>query len=191
MKPHRRLPLARLASALASLLVSCLVLTALGCGHANLEARVAALEVEADRQAVIRLINQYAQGLDGRDEALLRRTFAADAVAVYEGVNFPMDVRLEGFPAIWAWLNAQVGSRESAAPWHFMDTHLVDVTGDRATMRTFQHNRTLSGIGVYTVDAVRTDEGWRIQKLHLEERILDPKLLEDVNTPESQQRIRR
>ncbi len=183
MKPNHR--------NLVALLTSALVTAAIGCGHGDLEKRVHALEIEADRQAVIRLINQYAQGLDGRDEALLRRTFAADAVAEYKGVNFPMDVRLEGFDAIWEWLNAQVGSRESAAPWHFMDTHLVDVTGDLATMKTFQHNRTLSGVGVYSVDAVRTDEGWRIQKLHLDERILDPKLLEDVNTPESQQRIRR
>jgi SnoaL-like domain len=183
VKSHRRILLALFASVL--------VTAALGCSHGDLETRVRALEVEADRQAVIRLIHQYAQGLDGRDEALLRRTFAADAVAVYKGVNFPMDVRLEGFPAIWEWLNAQVGSRESAAPWHYMDTHLVDVTGDAATLKTFQHNRHLSAVGVYTVDAVRTDQGWRIQKLHLDEQILDPKLLEDVNTPASQQRIRR
>lgn len=164
----------------------------LGCaGGGNVEARLAALEREADRQAVVRLIHQYAHAIDGRDEALLRRTFLPDAVAEYEGVNFPMDVRLEGVDAIWDWLDAQVGDREGALPWHYMDTELVDVEGDRAHMIVYQHNRLLSAIGVYTVDAVRTAEGWRIAKLHLDERVLDPKLLEDVHTPETRRRIQR
>ncbi len=153
--------------------------------------RIHTLELEADRQAVIRLIHQYAHGIDFRDEPLLRRTFTADAVAEYDGVNFPMKVRLQGFPAILEWLNAQVGKRENAAPWHYMDTELVELDGNRATLKAYQHNRTLSGIGVYTVEAVRSSLGWRIQKLHLDEQILDPKLLEDVNTPETQERIKR
>ncbi len=152
-----------------------------GCGHGDLVRRIQILEVEADRQAVIRLIHQYAHGIDGNDDALLRQTFTADAVAEYKGVNFPMDVRLEGFPAILEWLKAHVGGREGAAPWHYMDTHLVEVEGGRAKLRTFQHNRHLSGIGVYQVEAVRTAQGWRIQKLHLDERILDPKLLEQMH----------
>lgn len=163
----------------------------LGCAGSNVDARLTALEREADRQAVIRLIHQYAHGIDGRDEALLRRTFLPDAVAEYEGVNFPMDVRLEGIAAIWSWLAAQVGDREGATPWHYMDTELVDVDGDRAHMLVYQHNRLLSGVGVYTVDAVRTADGWRIAKLHLDERILDPKLLEEVHTPETRERIQR
>ncbi len=178
-------------SKVLALLAFVLIATGLGCGHTELNLRIRSLEIEADRQAVIRLIHQYAHGIDGKDEALLRRTFTADAVAEYNGVNFPMKVRLEGFPAILEWLNAQVGKREGAGPWHYMDTELVDVDGNRATLKTYQHNRTLSGIGVYTVEAVRTSLGWRIQKLHLDEQILDPKLLEDVNTPESQERIRR
>jgi hypothetical protein len=162
-----------------------------GCGHAELNLRIHALEIEADRQAVMRLINQYAHGIDGHDEALLRRTFTADAVAEYKGANFPMDVRLEGFPAILEWLKAQVGQREGALPWHFMDTPIVEVDGNRATLKAYQHNRALSGVGVYTIEAVRTAQGWRIQKLHLDERILDPKLLEEVSQPETQERIQR
>ncbi|MEZ4330973.1 MAG: nuclear transport factor 2 family protein [Myxococcota bacterium] len=165
--------------------------TLLACAHGDVESRLQALEREADRQAVVRLIHQYAQGIDGGDQALLRRTFLPDAVAEYRGVNFPMDVRLEGIAAIWDWLNAQLADREGAMPWHYMDTELVDVEGDRAHMTVYQHNRLLSGVGVYTVDAVRTEAGWRIEKLHLDERILDPKLLEDVHTPETRERIQR
>jgi len=161
-------------------LVGAVVLATLGCSQAAFEQRVRALEVEADRQAVIRLIHQYAHAIDGRDETLLRGTFTADAVAEYKGANFPMDVRLAGFPAILEWLNAQVGNREEAIPWHFMDTHLVEVNGNRASLKTFQHNRHLSGIGLYTVEAVRTAQGWRIQKLHLDERLLDPELLQQM-----------
>jgi len=150
----------------------------LGCARGDLEARVRALEVEADREAVIRLIHAYAHGIDGMDEALLREAFAVDAVAEYRGVNFPMNDRLDGIEEILGWLRARVGDREGAVPWHYMDTHLVDVEGDRATLRTFQHNRHMSGVGLYTVEAERTDEGWRIVRLRLEERILDPALLE-------------
>lgn len=181
-RPLRPLRPGRLRTATTCALIAALALglTALGCGHGALDRRIRVLEVEADRQAVIRLIHQYAHGIDGHDEALLRQTFTADAVAEYKGVNFPMDVTLRGFPAILAWLNDQVGGREGAAPWHYMDTHLVDMKGNRATLKTFQHNRHLSAIGVYTLEAVRTAQGWRIQKLHLDERILDPELLEDV-----------
>ena len=178
-------------SKVLALLAFALIASGLGCGHTELNLRIRSLEIEADRQAVVRLIHQYAQGIDAMDKEMLQRTFTADAVAEYNGVNFPMKVRLEGFPAILEWLNAQVGKREGAGPWHYMDTELVDVDGNRATLKAYQHNRTLSGIGVYTVEAVRTSLGWRIQKLHLDEQILDPKLLEDVNTPESQERIRR
>lgn len=150
----------------------------LACGHAALERRIVALEREADRQAVIRLIHQYAHAIDGHDDALLARTFALDSVAEYHGVNFPMDVRLNNFEEIRAWLKDQVGSRDGAVPWHYMDTHLVEVDGNRATLKTYQHNRNLSGVGLYTIDAVRTSVGWRIAKLRLEERLLDPELIE-------------
>ncbi|MFO0690548.1 MAG: nuclear transport factor 2 family protein [Myxococcota bacterium] len=192
IRPLRRLRPAwpRAARTLALLAASAVALASLGCGHAMLEQRIRVLEVEADRQAVIRLIHQYAHGIDGHDKELLSRTFTADAVAEYKGVNFPMDVTLRGFPAILEWLDAQVGGREGAAPWHYMDTHLVEVNGNRATLKTFQHNRHMSGVGLYTVEAVRTSQGWRIQKLHLDERILDPKLLEQMQkkpvTPSSQ-----
>jgi hypothetical protein len=153
----------------------------IGCAQPRLEARVQALEVEADRQAVIRLMHAYAHGVDSMDEALLGRTFAVDAVAEYVGVNFPMDLRLEGIDAILEWLRSSVGDREGAVPWHFMSTDRVEVDGDHASLRTFQHNRHMSAIGLYTVEARRTSDGWRIQSLHLDERILEESLLKRLN----------
>ena len=144
----------------------------------DLEARVRALEVEADRAAVTRLIHQYIHGLDSLDEALLTRTFAEDSVAEYVGVNFPMDVQLEGIDAILAWIRKNFGDREDAVPWHYVDTHLVEVEGDSAILQTYMHNRHMSSVGFYTITARRTSEGWRIGKLHLEGRILDEALFE-------------
>jgi len=142
----------------------------------DLEARVQALEVEADRSAVMRLIQAYIHGLDSLDEALLTRTFAEDPVADYVGVTFPMDVQLEGIDAILAWIRENFGDRKDAVPWHYVDTHLVEVEGDSATLQTYMHNRNMSSIGRYIVTACRTPEGWRIKKLRLEGRIIDPDL---------------
>jgi hypothetical protein len=142
----------------------------------DLEARVRALEVEADRAAVIRLIHAYIHGLDSLNEALLARTFAEDAVAEYVGANFSMNVRLEGIDDILAWIRKTFGDREDAVPWHYVDTHLVEVEGDSATLQTYMHNRYMAAIGFYTVTARRTPEGWRIAKLHLRGRILDEDL---------------
>jgi len=150
----------------------------LACIHPSLEARLQLLEVEADRQAVIRLMHAYAQGLDSLDEELLRRTFTEDAVAEYVAVNYPLNERLEGRDAILAWLRKSVGDRGNSAPWHYMSTAMVEVEGDRGTLRTFQHNRTLRGIGVYTVEARRTAEGWQIAKLHLDTRSQENQLVE-------------
>jgi len=152
------------------------------CTRPDLKARVRALEVEADRETVARLAHGYAHGIDEMNEVLLRRTFTENAVAEYKGANFPMDLRLEGIDAILEWLRSSVGDRDGAVPWHFMSTHLVDIDGDEATLRTFQHNRHMSGVGLYTIQARRTKDGWRIVKLHLDERILDPKLLERLHS---------
>lgn len=170
-----------LGSLLSALLVSGVLA---GCSHGSLEARLVALEREADRQAVTRLMHDYAHGIDGFDEDLLRRAFAPDAIAEYKGANFPMDLRLEGVEAIVGWLRESVGHRENAVPWHYMSTARVEVEGDRATMQTFQHNRNMSGVGVYTAEARRDPAGWRLVRLRLDERLLDEELLESMRRNE-------
>jgi hypothetical protein len=161
-------------------LFTALLLFLSGCVSPGLNERVRALEVEADRQAVTRLMSSYAHGIDSMDEAMLRRTFAVDAIAEYAGANFPMDERLEGIEAILDWLRENVGDRKDAVPWHYMSTALVEIDGDRGMLQTFQHNRTMSGVGLYTVHARRTPNGWRIARLHLDETILDESLLESL-----------
>ncbi|HND13935.1 MAG TPA: nuclear transport factor 2 family protein [Pseudomonadales bacterium] len=129
-----------------------------------------------DRLEVIELSSRYAWGIDTLDRALLARTFTPDAVAEYVGVGEkPLDLheRLEGFEKIYAWLTKSLGHRKGwqALPWHFVENHLVELHGDIATMKYYMHNRPMAAGGIYTVQAVRTPEGWRIAHLKLEEQI--------------------
>ncbi|MBW2274424.1 MAG: nuclear transport factor 2 family protein [Deltaproteobacteria bacterium] len=128
----------------------------------------------SDRLELTELINRYALGIDSMDGELLAAVFTPDAVADYEIEPLGIREHLEGFDAIVGWLRSMLGERENAVPWHFMSTHIVEIDGDRARVRAYQHNRHMSGIGLYTADAIRTAEGWRIEKLHLEEQLLVP-----------------
>jgi hypothetical protein len=131
----------------------------------------------ADRLAVAELMTRYAYAVDSLDRELLASVFAPDAVAEYVAVGpspFELDERLEGFEAIWGWLSRVLEGRERDFPRHYMTNPLVELDGDRARLRVYQHNWNMSSGGIYTVDAVRTDAGWRIAKLHLDERTFDP-----------------
>lgn len=142
-----------------------------GCRGPSFESRIAALEIAADREAVIQLINQYAYGLDRGDQAALAAIFLPDAVAEYVGVDTPLDVRLEGIAAILAWLHETDHGR--SAPGHYMASHVVTVDGDQARLTAYQHNLDVSGAGLYTIEARRTPDGWRIARLRLDQRMLE------------------
>ena len=140
-----------------------------GCRYSALESRIADLEIAADRQAVAQLIHQYAWGLDRGDQARLAAIFLPDAVAEYVVVDPPLEVRLEGAQAILEWLRETDHGR--SPPGHYMATQIVEIEGDRARLYAYQHNRDVSGAGLYTLDARRTPDGWRIAKLHLDQHM--------------------
>lgn len=128
-----------------------------------------------DRVDVLALASQYAWGVDTLDRELLARTFAADATAEYVAVGpNPMDLdeRLEGFDAIYGWLHENLAHRKGTAglPMHFVSNALVSLDGDAAALRYYMHNRASSVGGVYYVEAIRTQAGWRIAQLRLEEQ---------------------
>lgn len=133
----------------------------------------------ADRLDVISLASGYAWGVDTLDREMLAGVFAADAVADYVAVGpnpMNLDEHLEGFPAIFDWLHANLAHRKGTAglPMHFVSNELAHVDGDAALLRYYMHNRASSVGGVYYVKAVRTPEGWRIRHLRLEEQTWDP-----------------
>jgi hypothetical protein len=156
------------------------VALACGCGEAVAPAdpsELAELRAAADRLAVAELMTRYAYGIDAQDRQMLASVFAPDAVAEYVAVGpspFVLDERLEGFEAIYGWLSRVLGGREPGFPRHYMANPLVELEGDRARLRVYQHNWNISSGGVYTVEAVRTSDGWRIARLHLDERTFDP-----------------
>lgn len=149
-----------------------LCMIALGC------ASVADSRDTRDRLAIAALASQYAWGVDTLDPALLGRTFASDASAHYLAVGpnpMNLDERLDGFDAIYGWLYANLAHRTGTAglPMHFVSNELVMLEGDTATLRFYMHNRASSVGGVYTVEARRTQGGWRIASLLLEEQTWD------------------
>jgi hypothetical protein len=129
-----------------------------------------------DRLDIIELSSRYAWGIDTVDRALLARTFTPDAVAEYIGVGenpLDLNVRLEGFEKIYGWLHQNLSHRIGwkGLPWHFVENHLVELRGDTATMKFYMHNRPMAAGGIYTFEAVRTAEGWRVSHLKLEEQL--------------------
>lgn len=153
------------------------------------------VSVALDRLDIIELSSRYAWGIDTVDRNLLARTFTPDAVAEYIGVGenpLDLNVRLEGFEKIYGWLHDSLGHREGwkGLPWHFVENHLVELNGDTATMKFYMHNRPMAAGGIYTINAVRTSEGWRIKHLKLEEQLWkadfyksDPKAEEHLPKP--------
>lgn len=142
-----------------------------------------------DKIALTELTHRYAFAIDTLDRSLLSRVFTPDASAHYLEVGPPilgLDVQLEGFDSIYAWLQEGLSHRTAAAslPQHFMSNHIIDVDGDSARMTYYMHNRAMAGGGVYYVDAIRTKAGWRIQKLRLEEQIWKPEVYENQPKPE-------
>ena len=158
-----------------------------------LAAASAAASDADDRMALTELTHRYAFAIDTLDRALLSRVFTPDASAHYVEVGPPilgLDVQLEGFDSIYEWLREGLSHRKPSAslPQHFMSNHLIDLDGDKARMTYYMHNRAMAGGGVYYVDAIRTQAGWRIQKLRLEEQIWKPEAY--TNQPKPAMKLR-
>jgi hypothetical protein len=129
-----------------------------------------------DRLEVMQLSSKYAWGIDTMDRDLLATVFAKNAVADYVAVgDSPLELNehLVGFETIFSWLHKSLGHRKGTAglPWHYVTNQVVELHGDRADLRYYMHNRPMAAGGVYYVKAVRTAEGWRIERLRLEEQL--------------------
>lgn len=125
-----------------------------------------------DRLEIDDLLNRYIYAIDerGPDEAQAKALFTDDVVQ-----DFPPDV-YTGIEHV-APVHAQF-----LAPWgptlHRTTNHLIDVDGDRATVRAkflaaHVHRDddpgTVFHIGAdLTADAVRTADGWRMSRIRLD-----------------------
>jgi 3-phenylpropionate/cinnamic acid dioxygenase small subunit len=127
-----------------------------------------------DRLDVMELVNRYGRAMDRRDWDAFAAVFAEDATADYtsviartrrEDTTTPEAAVLRGRAAIVEWMQAARVNGETLL--HFMTNHIVEVDGDRATLWNYVHERQ-GAYGSYAIEAVRTDEGWRIRSLVLD-----------------------
>jgi len=131
------------------------------------------LAAAADRLELAELLHRYAWAIDSGDWALLAQVFTEDAEADFSSVGQYVEGEstTRGRDAIVAWLRAALAPFPDVL--HFMSNQLVEVQGDRARTLTYMHVLHMSMGGIYHGEAVRTRDGWRLRRLHLEERSFD------------------
>jgi hypothetical protein len=122
------------------------------------------VDLLADKMAITEVMTRYCYAVDFREMEKLRDVFAVDAEATY--VLSPLgldDVHLSGVDAIIEWLSSVLGNLGEPAPRHAMTNFLIELDGDRARSRNYMG----SGTGLYTVEHVRTPDGWRAQRFEM------------------------
>lgn len=122
------------------------------------------VEELADKAEITEVMTRYCFAVDFREMEQLRSVFATDAEATY--ILSPLgleDVHLSGVDAIIDWLSSVLGNLGEPAPRHAMTNFLVELDGDRARSRNYMG----SGAGLYTVEHVRTPDGWRAQRFEM------------------------
>jgi hypothetical protein len=120
----------------------------------------------ADRVEITDVMSRYCFAVDFRDFEALRTVFHTDAEATY--VLSPLglgldDVKLSGVDAIIDWLASVLGNLGEPAPRHALTNHLIEIDGDRAQSRSYL----AGGNGLYTVEHVRTPDGWRAAQFEM------------------------
>jgi hypothetical protein len=117
-----------------------------------------------DREEIIDLTIRYATAIDSEQYQLLSTVFTVDADLDYGEVG-----KWTGAAEITEFMDtAHAGAANTL---HRMSNQVVDVLGDTATARTYvdalilgPEGSGVNAIGYYDDQAVRTADGWRINK---------------------------
>ena len=121
-------------------------------------------DVVADKQEIVEVMTRYCYAVDFRDLTQLRTVFMPDAQATYILTPVGMDdVHLSGVEEIIDWLGAVLPNLGEPAPRHAMTNFLIELDGDRARSRNYMG----AGTGLYTVEHVRTPDGWRATRFEM------------------------
>lgn len=134
------------------------------------EADLARLKEGVDRIEIHELLNRYAHAIDFKDWSMLEEVFTADAIADYSSAGEYVEVESvrEGRDQIVDYYETALADFWGVL--HFMTNHLVEIDGNRARTRSYMHVLNLGMGGIYHCQCRRTDTGWRIERLELEER---------------------
>jgi hypothetical protein len=136
----------------------------------------ASLQTLIDRLEIIDLHNQYGVAADAGDWAWFRELFVPDVVADFRTVGHWNDTwtGLENWTSAWETMHDE----DFAATQHRMSTHLVRVSGDAAWALCYGDitlsprktpEQTISVLGYYDDDLIRTESGWRIARRRFRE----------------------
>ena len=114
-------------------------------------------QVLADKAEIVELMTRYVSSTSATSKQLQRvcrrrRGHVRSRLSLGLG-----DV--SGADAIVEWLSSVLGNLGEPAPRHAMTNYLIDVHGDHAHSRNY-----LASGGLYTVDHVRTLDGWRARR---------------------------
>ena len=121
----------------------------------------------SDKLDIADVLLRYSSGIDRRDWDLFRRCFTSDVYAEYDDVGVWSGV--DEFTNFMSVVHAGMGHT-----LHRITNPVIDVTGDRATARTYvdailmasDGRGGIGAVGFFDDDFVRTPEGWRIARRH-------------------------
>jgi 3-phenylpropionate/cinnamic acid dioxygenase small subunit len=124
-------------------------------------------QVVLDKLEIHELLARYARGVDTKDWELWKSVFTPDALVDYSSAGAPVGPPHE----IAAWL--EQGLQVVPMTQHFISNIEVEVQGDKAKVRALFYNpMQLPGMaemsfcgGYYHHEMVRTDEGWKSERL--------------------------
>lgn len=125
------------------------------------------LQALHDKLEIQELLARYARGVDSKDWELWKTVFTPDASLDYSSAGAPAGSRDE----LAAWLENAMSAVPIAQ--HYITNVEIELAGDRAKVRAMFYNpMQLPGLtemsfcgGYYHHDMVRTNEGWKSERL--------------------------
>lgn len=123
---------------------------------------MASVTTWADTAEIAENVTRYAYAVDFGEFAAFRSVLADDVRTDFVMAALGRDnISVTGADALVERMSSR--GAPPMVPRHAMTNHLVDVSGDGASSRTYLAN----GTAVYTCGHARTGDGWRICRLEV------------------------
>ena len=123
--------------------------------------------MSSDRDEIVEVLIRYATAIDQKDWSLFKSCWAEDVVADYGQLGHFTDV--EALTDVFRAAHDPMGPT-----YHRMSNFVLEVAGDRATVRSYFHavlmlnpgdsGNWIDTVGHYDDAFIRTAQGWRISQ---------------------------